>query len=221
MVDLPWEDNLLERKVESDLKDLKKTLVAFANSVKPDHVATIVIGEKNDNTVVGVTDPDSIQKKVRKECEDIYPEIIWRSKVYEKDGKYCLRVEIEYSGDTPYFAGPAWVRKGSSTIKASEEMFQRLIDIRSGIVRELSKWLDKEITIAGDASTVPSNQESRLKPLIFMHRWPPESIAKLVFVNNFWITLENKQGTKLSEPLGKLTLSFDNKRQQLKVIVRY
>jgi hypothetical protein len=221
MTDLPWEDNLLERKLESDLKDLQKTLVAFANSVKPDHIATILIGEKNDNTVVGVTDPDSIQKKVRKECEDIYPGITWRSKVYEKDWKYCVRVEIEYSGDTPHFAGPAWIRKGSSTERASEEMFQRLIDIRSGIVRELSKWLGKEITIHGDTSTVPPNQDSRLKPLIFIHRWPYQSIAKLVFVNNFWVTLENKEGTKLSEPLEKLTLSFDDKRQQLKVIVRY
>lgn len=179
MTDFPWEDNLLERKLESDLKDLQKTLVAFANSVKPDHVATIFIGERNDNTVVGVTDPDSIQKRVRKECENVYPEISWRSKVYEKDGKYCVRVEIEYSGDTPHFAGPAWVRRGSSTEKATEEMFQRLIDIRSGIVRELSKWLDKEITIHFDASNVPPNQDSRLKPLIFMPRWPLQSIGKL------------------------------------------
>jgi len=37
MTDLPWEDNLLERKTESDLKDLLKTLVAFANSVRPGH----------------------------------------------------------------------------------------------------------------------------------------------------------------------------------------
>ena len=46
MAELPWEDSLLERKVESDLKDLLKTLVAFANSVRPGHIATILIGEK-------------------------------------------------------------------------------------------------------------------------------------------------------------------------------
>lgn len=59
----PWEDYLLERKVESDLKDLLKTLVAFANSVIPEHVATILIGEKDDGTAAGLTNPDSIQKK--------------------------------------------------------------------------------------------------------------------------------------------------------------
>lgn len=103
MSDLPWEDYLLERKVESDLKDLLKTLVAFANSVRPDHVATILIGETDDGTPVGVTNPENIQDRIRKECERIYPAIIWRSTVYEKNGKHCVRVEVDYSGDTPLF----------------------------------------------------------------------------------------------------------------------
>ena len=51
----PWEDYLLERKVESDLKDLLKSLVAFANSVKPGHLATILIGERDDGTAAGCT----------------------------------------------------------------------------------------------------------------------------------------------------------------------
>ena len=61
-----WEDYLLERKVESDLKDLLKTLVAFANSIKPGHVATILIGERDDGTVTGCTNPDNIQKQCGK-----------------------------------------------------------------------------------------------------------------------------------------------------------
>jgi hypothetical protein len=65
-MEYPWEDYLLERKVESDLRDLPRTLVAFANSVRPSHVATILIGEKNDGTAAGVTNPDTIQKSVRK-----------------------------------------------------------------------------------------------------------------------------------------------------------
>ncbi len=68
MPETPWEDSLLERKLESDLKDPPKTLVAFANSVKPEHTATILIGERNDGSVQGVSDPDQIQKTVRKEC---------------------------------------------------------------------------------------------------------------------------------------------------------
>lgn len=73
-MEYPWEDYLLERKVESDLKDLPKTLVAFANSVRPDHVATILIGERDDRTAAGVTNADNIQKGVRKEAEKFIPQ---------------------------------------------------------------------------------------------------------------------------------------------------
>jgi hypothetical protein len=58
-----------------------------------------------------------VQKTVRKEADKIYPPIIWRSAVYGKAGKQCVRVEIEHSGDTPHFGGPAWVRRGSVTLR--------------------------------------------------------------------------------------------------------
>src|SRR4051812_9344962 len=99
MTNLPWEDSLLERKLQSDLKDLLKTLIAFANSVKPGHFAQVLIGERDDGTIQGVSDPDQIQKTIRKECEKIYPPIVWRSMVYEKEGHHCVQVEIEYSGE--------------------------------------------------------------------------------------------------------------------------
>jgi hypothetical protein len=40
-MDIAWqaEDSLREKKVESDLKDLLKTMVAFANSVAPGDTA--------------------------------------------------------------------------------------------------------------------------------------------------------------------------------------
>ncbi len=76
MNESPWEDNLIERKFESDLKDVLKTLVGFANSVKPGHVATLLIGERNDGSTAGVTNPDNIQKTIRSECDKIYQPII-------------------------------------------------------------------------------------------------------------------------------------------------
>ena len=118
-----WEDNLLERKLESDLKDLRKTLVAFANSVKPGHTAVVLIGETDKGAIQGVIYPDHIQKKIRETCEDIYPPILWRCFVYQKECKDCVRVEIEYDGETPHFGGKAWVRKGSTTKEASDEIF--------------------------------------------------------------------------------------------------
>src|SRR3989442_5803 len=121
MANYPGEDNLIERKVESDKKDILKTLIAFANSVKPGQTATLLIGERNDGTVQGVADPDAMQKHVNRLCkEDIYPPLThYRCYEYEKDGKKCVRVEIQHDGETPRFGGPAWIRKGSETIVAS------------------------------------------------------------------------------------------------------
>jgi len=212
----PWEDNLLERKVESDLKDLLKTLVAFANSVKPNHAATILIGERDDGPVQGVTNPDEIQRTIRKECEKIYPDIVWKSEVYEKGGKYCVRVEIEFSGDTPHFAGPAWVRRGADTIKASDEVFQRLVEIRLDKVRQLAIWEGKVVTVEGDEGTVEFRErQTRGHP-----RWRGQSSAVLKFVNRFWARFE-VDGKNRSEPLEKLLLSWDDNQDRLKILVKF
>lgn len=225
MQELPWEDNLLERKTEGDLKDLLKTLVAFSNSVQPNHKAVLLIGEKDDGSIQGVKNPDNIQKKIRNECDKIYPSILWSSTVYEIENKSCIRVEIEYSGETPHFGGQSWIRKGSETIKASDEMFQKLIELRLHFIREISKWYNKEVTIHGDPATVPGpkiegfigNVERR-----FAHRWEWEEEAKIIFINKYWITFEKKtNGEKISEPLNKLTLAYDNENDRLKIIVDY
>jgi hypothetical protein len=50
MAEFKWEDGLTERKTENDLKDLLKTVVAFANTVRPGHTARILIGERDDGT---------------------------------------------------------------------------------------------------------------------------------------------------------------------------
>lgn len=216
MKESPWEDNLLERKLESDLKDLLKTLVGFSNSIKPGHTAILLIGEKDNGEIQGVKNPDNIQKKVRNECDKIYPSIIWRSKIYEKDEKNCIRVEIEYSGNTPHFGGQAWVRKGSKTIKSTDEVFQSLINLRSSTIYEIAKWLNKKVTVHSERTIDPnlSSFDHIIDP-----QWKRQEIAKICFVNNHWVTFEKTDGEKVSEPLNKLSLSFDDSMEQLKVIL--
>ena len=209
--DLPWEDSLLERKLESDLKDLLKTLVAFANSVRPEHVAVILIGEDDNGNVQGVTNPNNIQKKVPEECDRIYPPIVWRSRVYSKDEKNCVRVEIEYDGETPHFGGIAWVRKGSETIKAPAEVFQRLIDYRTSIVREIALHKGKKVSVVGDTGAIGQvHRKWGNSPL----EWQVET------VNQFYVTLSNPGGARESEPMSKLLLSWDHSNNRLRIIVR-
>lgn len=217
--DLPWEDGLLERKVESDLKDLLKTIVAFANSVRPGHTAVILIGEKEDGSVPGVTNPENIQQTVRKDFDKVYPAPVWRTKVYEKAGKFCVRVEIEHSANTPHFGGAAWIRDGSSSVPASDRVFQKLIDVRSAPVFEMAKWIGKAITICGEVERDLSGRYLK-NPY-----WPSQKEVVLKSVNRYWATfeedLENGQKRERSEPIEKLILSFDDIHQRLKVLVKY
>ncbi len=219
MSELPWEDSLLERKTESDLKDLLKTLVAFANSVRPGHVATILIGEKDDGTIQGVNNPDGIQKTIRDNCDRIYPPILWNAKVYEKDGKYCIRIDIEYDGETPHFGGIAWVRRGSETVKATDEVFQQLIEFRLSKARELGQWISKSVSVVPDNGSLVSpgfvtGNQVRVHP-----RWPSDIVARVRSVNGFWVTFEVGERQK-SEPLEKITLSWDNDESRLKILIK-
>jgi len=212
------EDYLLERKSKSDLKDLLKTFVAFANTVRPGHVAAVLIGERNDGTPEDI-DVDSIQKTVRKEADKIYPQIIWRSKVYENAGKQCVRVEIEYSGDTPHFGGPAWVRKGSESVIANVEQFQRLIDVRSGVVRELDRWIGKVVTIELFVSHAPSvtGQHYQGSIEVVNQFFATIGFANASFGNPYpqirpgWVAI--------SYPLNRITISWDDLESRLKLIV--
>lgn len=214
--DLPWEDGLLERKLESDQKDFLKTFVAFANSVRPGHSAVVLIGERDGGSVQGVSDPDEIQKKVRRECERIYPDIVWRSQVYERGGKPCVRVEIEYSGDTPHFGEAAWIRRGSESVKASDEIFQKLIELRCSVVRELAQRIGQRIFIEGDQGSVSFAERIRGGH----PRWPGTVEGEIKSVNRFWATFEVFGPPKktASEPIERLMLSWQDK--QLKVIVK-
>ena len=213
----PWEDALLERKLESDRKDFLKTFVAFANSVRPGHTAVVLIGERDDGLTQGVSDPDEMQKKVRRECERIYPSILWRSRVYEQGGKHCVRVEIEYSGETPHFGEAAWIRRGSETVKASEEIFQRLIELRSGMVRELSQWLGKQIIVGADPGTAPRG----IIDMRDIPRWSGLMPAILQTVNAHWVTFELAESkARRSEPIEKLMLSWADEKNCLLVLVK-
>ncbi len=224
-MDIIWqaEDNLREKKVESDLRDLLKTLVAFANSVGPDDTAKIFIGEKDDGTVQGVTNADNIQKKIKDEAYKIYPEIYYKTEVYERDGKQCVRVDIKSNGLSPHFGGAAWVRRGSVTVKATEELYDQMIAVRQNKVRALFQWLNKDVTIEGTLRANPFDIHS-----VVAAEWSSGvHVGAVIFVNQHWVTFkvrhvvgEQISFTERSEPLDKLWLSWDNEKKRLKVLIQ-
>jgi hypothetical protein len=212
-MDLVWqsEDSLRENKVESDLDDILKTLVAFANSVAPGDSAHIFIGEKDDGTVQGVKNPDNIQKSVKKQADKIYPEIYYKTQVYERDGKKCVRVTIQNNSMAPHFGGAAWVRKGSVTTQATEEVFQQIIDLRTDKVRELYRWLNKKIIVSW------SNKAQG----VFGPNWGAYP-CELINVTRYFSTFKNlgNAGRQTeSEPNEWLDLSWNDQNKCLQIYV--
>jgi hypothetical protein len=180
-------------------------------------------GESDDGTAQGVTNTDSIQKAVVKEADKIYPEIYYRTEVYEREGKQCVRVDIKNNGLAPHFGGQAWVRQGSVTIKATTELYQQMIDQRQSKVRVLLQWVGKDITI----SWKWVREEQRLDVL---YRFASEQ-ATLLSVNTHWATFRvrlarvdesnqiHREAIDCSEPMEKLLLSWDDGNARLKVEV--
>jgi predicted HTH transcriptional regulator len=58
----PSQDSFVERKSASDAGDWIRTIVAFANSTPPGRCGVLYIGVRDDGTVEGLANLDSVQK---------------------------------------------------------------------------------------------------------------------------------------------------------------
>ena len=129
------EDNFIERKLEgaANRSEIRRTVVAFSNSVPDGRTAILYIGVAEDGTPVGVSNPDSLQKAVREVTrKDCYPEVKnYSVEVLEISGKHVLAVIVGSSNSRPHFSGSAFVRKGSETVAASSELYEELIASRN------------------------------------------------------------------------------------------
>jgi predicted HTH transcriptional regulator len=145
------EDNFVERKSEGiNPSDFRKALTAFSNSLPPGRAAALFIGV-NDRTgvVEGCQNPDKVQQRVREAGEQCYPPITSMSEVINVGGKHIVAVTIEPSENRPHFSGPAFVRVGSSSVKASREMFDELVNSRNGKVAAILDLRGETISVLG------------------------------------------------------------------------
>jgi len=142
------EDNFTERKPQSvKPAEIRKTVVAFANTVPEGRTAVLFIGLNDDGSVQGVDDTDGRQKAVREQCELCFPPIVYTAEVIEQDGKKVVAVVVPASKDRPHFSGPAYVRRGSESVNASREMFNELVDARNSKVARILSMKGGSITV--------------------------------------------------------------------------
>jgi hypothetical protein len=142
---LNHEDGWVERKTKNiHREEICEALVGFANSLPPKQEGVLFIGVGNDGTPLGVDDTDGLQKKVDRFSKWCYPPVPYAARVIEEDGKHIVAVIIEASIDRPHFAGPAFIRVGSQTQKASEKKFNELIDRRNNLVNWILNERDQD-----------------------------------------------------------------------------
>jgi hypothetical protein len=145
------EDNFTERKPQgASPREWRRTMVAFVNSVPEGRTAHLIIGVADDGTILGCSDPDSIQKTIRKVCEqDRYPPIAFTSEVVTVLPGPVVIVSIPSSANRPHFSGPAYIRRGSESVAASEQVFNELVHSRNSKAAAILKLKNQVVIVIG------------------------------------------------------------------------
>ncbi len=141
------EDSFIEKKSLGDMKDVVKTCVAFANTCSAEGPPGILcFGVRDDGTIEDRPQNfESMTQKIRDKLSQVYPSIEFKTRIITKAGRSFLAVIVPGSSNGPHFSGPAYVREGSSSVAANEELFSRIIDRRERKVREILKWKNSNI----------------------------------------------------------------------------
>jgi len=205
---LDLEDGWTERKSQNvDRDDVRRTLVAFANSVPEAEEAILFIGVDDNGTPIGVDNPDKTQKTVRQWGDWCYPAIRHTSRVVESKGKHIVAVIVQPDHNRPHFAGPAYVRVGSETKEATEEIFDELIASRISKARPLLEAKRK-----GELVSVYT--------WIFGNRGMPEDYAVVECSASFAV-FQAKGGGHVSADYERMRLGRSSDGKQLSVEINH
>ena len=215
------EDSFVERKANAS--DLEPTLVAFANSVPEGREAIIYLGVRDNGEVIGVENTDSVQKKIQKMCDEIcYPRIHFTTEIFVREGKTVLAVVIPPSGAKPHFAGPAYIRHGSKSIKATPELYNDLITSRHAKAEELLRYKDKPVNVFTRKRVLGRPEFAAVMQGTSYRAKPRYEQCRILRVTPFYVTLEvTGSGASFSEPLRNVEISYDNEKSQPLLIVRF
>ncbi len=211
------EDNFIERKTEAaaNRDEIRKAVVSFANSVPEHREAVLFIGVTNNGSVVGVKDPDGMQKTVRLACERCYPRIAYTAEVLVVGEKAAVAVVVAASKNRPHFTGPAYVRVGSESVEASKEQFEALILSRNDKVGAILEWKDSVVTVRARGKKLGDPKLLGDKYYLASHECRIECcdahVLKMYDLNTH---------SHVSEPLKNVTIAWDDGRQRLALDVQ-
>ena len=132
--------------------DICKEIIAFANICD----GTLYIGIRNDGTVAGVPDPDSVIQRMASMIHDsIRPDVTMfvHYEIPDIDGKQIIAVTIQKDTQRPYYLNSkgqkpngVYVRNGTCSEPSSENAIRRMIKETDGDSFEDRRSLDQFLT---------------------------------------------------------------------------
>ena len=167
--------------------------------------------------VIGVGNTDAAQKRIRDACHgDCYPPIDYVCEVLSVDERKIVAIVIPASGSKPHFSGPAYMRVGSESPKASSQQYEELILSRVDKPREILKHQREVFTVIGIAYRLGSNEPMSDSA----YRETRE--CRLTSCTGHLASFEDiSSGLQFSEPLAHVTVTYDHARHRPKLLVTF
>ena len=209
-----FEDPFVERKVHSDIKDVLKTAVAFANSLPPDTPGVLYMPVKNDGTIQDGFDLDNLQIKISSQINKAYPPISYLQKIIRRGSQQVVAVLVWGSNIRPHFAGPAYVRHGSQSVSATEQLYQELLlsqdDKRQFLLNNRAvTWTVEHI-----------NKEPGASQQLFDNRAISTSECTIEEVAAFFVRFKAQiNGRYFTEMLQDVHISYDDKMRRPRAVI--
>lgn len=207
------EDGFTERKTEAvaNAAELRKTLVAFANSVPETETAILFVGVSDKGKPSGLKSPDSVQKTIREVAErQCYPPISYQIQAFESEGETVLAVLVAASSERPHFAGQAFVRKGSESVSASKQVYEELISSRNSKAGKIIRSRDSEVSVR----VFETDQWGRKRILYTLDCKIETCDAHVVKLRSV------SHQVHFSIPLEEVVISYDDKKWRLMLETR-
>ena len=145
------ESETIELK-EIVVDDIKKEIIAFANC----DGGKLYIGVRDDGTVIGLDNADSISLQISNMVRDSIKPDITMFLHYEtiiENGKHIVAVDIQRGTDRPYYLTKkgmrpegVYVRQGYSSVPATDAAIRRMIKETDGDRFEAMRCLNQELT---------------------------------------------------------------------------
>jgi len=209
------EDQYVERKLEgAGGKVFKKTLIAFANSVPPGRSATLLVGVGDSGAIVGVANPDGLQKTLRNIAEnECFPPIAIDLATFVVDEKHIVAAIVKDSAMRPHFAGAAFVRRGSESIEATTEIYRSLLlaqdEKRRYILDRPHATWTVELLNKSPGAALP----------LFDTRARSCLDCKVEEVSAFFVRLRDTNGRGFTELLQDVHISYDDEKHRPRLII--